>query len=1058
MERIKDSFDDLNNKARPGVTWVSGFNVPGRTDNLRSIDIDGSQMQFEPNSRYYASCTIRRGEAVSIAQLQDLSDDLKGDKFAYVKIADPDIDETCLGIATNYAEPGQIVHIQRHGKFNYLTTDSLLCTEERQKKEVFLKTTGWDFDIVRGQRIFLKKKYDHITQNGENTRDVPVDENGDTFDTDHIDRNKEILKDTADWFTYDYMDSVYNARNTIQIGYLVDAPITSKTRTSYKKVGDKWQDYKGNEVQATLVHIDGDQILDENNELAKKPSPTWNLWLQEIQEDGVTKYVAVDEQVISVELEVTGDTRGPLDNTQFVVTLGESVYFNPIKQDLELTTSHLNQGVFEEVKVLAINKEPKQSPTFRVFQKSEIPEGLEETFIAIRKLDGNTYILPIHWENPDLNTLTQPGDRGYIALSKQFTQSREVAKPNGELITWAPKLEIAPNLTGEITSEVLQTELKKALDFVFQDTETLEFGADAKTIQLGTNGFILTTNKVGGFYDIYVSEPLLKYISATNVQPGNDAEPGTAVLADIRNTSRINVVGVCLSNQNGVHKRGETVKVMTLGRMTTLGNLEKGTKYYLGMNGRITAKSVYWYDHCIPVGTAESANTLLVDIVKEPVHSYSGNFPLGYLKPSVKGFTEDGFCSADGVTKYSKEEFPELYNSLLNWFSEEELKPSNVTQKSFEDLYNKELVSQYTYLPIYIKNILEKIEEIKVDTDYVMDIVPQLEQKVDGFEFTLEDLSDDLTKFLEDFSSYKIQVQEEQESQNTRLTNLETGLELVQGVLKNQDESLQSIETKVDTQTVSITELQQVIVNLNSIIENQSDTLTDQSTKIINLESTIQNQLSQITKMGETIMEQTNQIEGMEDTITNLNGTVESLQSKIDKQTLEINNLYKMVEALKEAIGDKPTDPEPTEPTPSTGEDNSEEEIPTPGSGETDDSENEETPGGTENESGTDTPDEGETEEPEKKEDENVNPEPNEGEEGSDESGEEVKDPETPDGEEETSNGEEPKPEVKDDEPEKEVVENEPENPDEDVETETKEEGVPDTPENPVVEDSKDEE
>ena len=121
MELISNKADALKNKIRPGSIFVSK-----RTDNLKYIDQDGGECWVVPMSRYYAKDIILRGQPVAICQQSDFiqTDDRLTDKYPYVKVYDPNIDEFCIGVATNYAEPGQIVQIQNKGKFNYLTTDS----------------------------------------------------------------------------------------------------------------------------------------------------------------------------------------------------------------------------------------------------------------------------------------------------------------------------------------------------------------------------------------------------------------------------------------------------------------------------------------------------------------------------------------------------------------------------------------------------------------------------------------------------------------------------------------------------------------------------------------------------------------------------------------------------------------------------------------------------------------------------------------------------------------------------------------------------------------------
>lgn len=848
MEKIKRSYDDLHNKIRPGTTWVAAFTQPGNNDDLRSIDSDGSEMRFIPESRYYASCKIKRGQAVSIAQLEDLSESQANNKYAYVKITDPDVDDTCLGIAMNYAEPNQIVQIQRKGKFNYLTTDSILNTEENRKYEIFLNAKGWTYDEVRGQKLFIKKLYENVTQSGkivseesdytDPTKQVLADENKDAFDTDHADES--VAADNSDWFTYDFYDSIYNARNTIQIGYLTDAPTTDVANKGYfirsesqgevhfydsdnqkgeDVFGDKAVVVEYNNSTGKIEIVDGSGPIHEDGKQnwweelkaeGKLPKANEAIWLVkgEIEVDVEiagklekrlkTVYSPVDDQVVTIELDITGDTRGPIDNTQFVLTLGETIYFDTYKHDVDYNkldadrnlvyAPHYNAGIYDELKVVAIAKGNPRSPSFRIFNKTSVKLGanneneLNQGFIAVRKLDGDTYIIPVlthltsaAFEETVMPALIDVNDEGYFKLSKQFSagEYKEYVSTDedGNVIKQLKRADIkfAEEPLNEVNRDSLRVAIKKALKAVYRDDETGNTDCETTDYDIGDNGFFLTTNKVGGYYDIYISSEVLNIVSATEIDHGQFAKAGEAILADIRDSDRLNIAGVVLSNQSGYRKRGETVKVMKIGRIVTLGNLLPGEQYFLGLNGRITAKEQFWYDHSVSVGTAESSNYFIVNVNPHPQHSYSGNFPLGYIKPSVNCRPEQGYLLADGITLYSKQAYPELYKLLLNWFDEEELKPSNIT----EDLYTRYRESQ---VQSALDSLLELYQETAVDLGMLRQ---EYQNKILEIKST-----DDLQ------SSRLNSIESLDKTQNERLNKIEALNELQSTHLAQHDEAI----------------------------------------------------------------------------------------------------------------------------------------------------------------------------------------------------------------------------------------------------------------------------
>lgn len=768
MELIKGRYDDLNNKIRPGAYYVNQ-----RNDNFNYIDKDGAKAQLIPESRYYAVETIKRGQPISIAQKKDLVAfkekfegiwdptgntpdgwDPENDPYSYCKITDPDVDDTCLGIAMNYAEPGQIVSVQSRGKFSFLTTKHP-DFETRKDREVFIdidaykaipfdQITGkyekekseFNFDQVRGQPLYIRKSIETLSLEEDGKLDsrgshTGYDKEGDLHDTDHLDtsRKADAEVDGKAWFTWDYSDSIYNTKNTIQVGYLTDAPTVG----------------------------------------------------------------GADDEVVTIELNITGDTRGPIDNTQFLVTLGEDIYFNKVKQDLDLedeaggydSTSGepdfarlnergepsfnkaLNNGVYDEVKVLAIAEGKPRPFSCKIRVVGEAAQGLtlEDAFIGLRKLDGKTIIIPVVSEPIDFDDLADPNDEGYIKLSKSFLNA------NDEIVQKAPLSIFTPNIIRSAITEGLQ-ELQQS----YHTDEEVEFTSR----EVADGVFEITSNVNEGYYDVYVSHNLLPFISVREIEHGQSAEAGQAILADVRDASRLNVLGVVLTNQTGWHKKGDVVKVLRMGRMVTMGNLKPGTQYYLGLNGRITARPQYWYDFNVPIGIAESCNYFIID-VKEPLRDYSGNFPLGYIKPSNRGLPEKGFALMDGITLYDKRKYPELYNALKNWFDEDDLKPSKITREQF----NATMAQKY----------YEFFGEIN---EYMV----QIHNEASGWRSTMD-------KYLEDFAQYQTDqaqrdvAQDEalgsyQESQAQRDTEQDEALANTASAIRSEEEERATTQAAKD--------------------------------------------------------------------------------------------------------------------------------------------------------------------------------------------------------------------------------------------------------------------
>lgn len=625
MELISNKADALKNKIRPGSIFVSK-----RTDNLKYIDQDGGECWVVPMSRYYAKDIILRGQPVAICQQSDFitTDDRLTDKYPYVKVYDPNIDEFCIGVATNYAEPGQIVQIQNKGKFNYLTTDSKKAKAEGESpREVYIDMTKqtWIYSAMRGQTVY-------------------VSTNVTNFHNDHDSNAEEV--DNKEGITYDFIDSVYSTKNTIQLGHLTDAPNVS---------------------------------VDENGNVI---NPT-----DDLESDHT-------DQVVTLELDVTGDTRGPLDNTQFILTLGEDIEFeystDIAKNDAtELTSPYYDEGIYNEVKAVALATHGPTKAAFGITQKTlQTKVGTPLSFIGVRKLGGKAIIIPVNDANmtfEDLEVkLTDVNDRGYITLLKSYENSNQAPKMYTEGEGENERV-VAIAKDGEVTYDSLIDAIGKALIKLDPDTFEGYTLTKATDTEADITENIITAAVEGGYFDIYESADLVKYFNIKSRCHGSRAPAGTAILADIRDAERTNVIGLVLSNHPGKHFAGETIKVMRTGRFLSHGKFEVGKEYFLGLNGRLTALNQYWYDTCVKIGTVETDHNLIVDI-QEMQHDYAGSVELGSMRPCGQGELltdsegniiqkpERGFILCDGVTRWNVNSDKQyLWEYLLGQYTKEEL-------------------------------------------------------------------------------------------------------------------------------------------------------------------------------------------------------------------------------------------------------------------------------------------------------------------------------------------------------------------------------------------------
>ena len=574
---------------KPGTTFISK-----RTGNFKYVDKDGTECWVVPMSRYYAKETILRGQPVAICQARDFADDdtRANDTLPYVKVYDPDVDEFCIGVATNYVNPDEIVNIQNRGKFDYLTKDSKKAKAEGDNpREVYIDTSKdtWIYDGMRGQTVYVCAK-----------------PNGNNFPNNHDSKVNSI--DSNNTLTYDFIDSVYTTKNTIQLGHLTDAPVS----------------------------FDLDDDVEDRH-----------------------------DQVVTLELDVTGDTRGPLDNTQHILTLGEDISFSYVDEDKDLTDDpNGNWGILDEIKVVAMASKDPEKPVLysliRDLNEEYCPDVTE--FVAVRNIKGKVVIIPFGTEDSeipeDFNAwdLTQANDIGYRTLVKSYCNEITIADRVAKL-----------------------GDLPDAIKAAFESFE--EVGEVTIESRPDDDGKYFVGSNFTGWFDIYESQNLKAFLNVATKSHGSSAVKGTAILADIRDFDRTNAIGVVLSNQPGLHPYNDpeipnTIKVIKQGRVVTKGNLVPGAEYYLSTEGRISIKNQAWYDTSVKIGTAENDHTLLVDI--QPVqHDYSGATPIGYVRPCIDGnVPERGFILADGVTAYSLDDYGELYDYLLSFYTKEELQTS----------------------------------------------------------------------------------------------------------------------------------------------------------------------------------------------------------------------------------------------------------------------------------------------------------------------------------------------------------------------------------------------
>lgn len=396
-----------------------------------------------------------------------------------------------------------------------------------------------------------------------------------------------------------------------------------------------------------------------------------------------------DDNVIKVELQLNGDVRGPIDHTQFFLTVADSF---SVKET-------------DQIRVFAIGNEESSKFSFRVaFDSSkqsydQSASFSSKQFFALRKLDGKTVLITFN-RNSNL-TASSIGD---LILSSElydidknfFKTSLSYGEIINEVVTFEPNWD---------DMESFKNNLHAAFSNAFSQIAERAIGIDpendhAPTIEYNPRNLIITpyqypgetftensfslnleADDASGYYEFYVSEEMKKlFLYSEQFNTGSVYNKGCAVIADNRIPERMNLIGLYNGKKWGkIYNPGDQCLFIKQGTFETSWRQAKenlmvpGTRYYLGQNGKITDEPGKYASHVVSVGVATYNDTIIVDATEDHV-THRGDLPVGHIKPSVNGHAEYGYVLADGITKYNKSYYYDLYDRLLSWYPEKSLK------------------------------------------------------------------------------------------------------------------------------------------------------------------------------------------------------------------------------------------------------------------------------------------------------------------------------------------------------------------------------------------------
>ena len=688
--QIVDGFSDgqncNGNFMRPGSIYVDN-----RNDQIRYVDKDGTEQWCVPVSAYFASEEIKRGEAVSISSRGDLANNpntrsLSDDIYPYVHKTNPDEDESCLGLALNYATKGQLVHVQNTGTIRIHAIDGEYSDGiSWSDKEVIFdgKETDingdnkdnpaiWGFKNVSGQKVYVKKP--------------------------QYDENNQVIPETCGKLTFDFKDSVYTAKHTIQIGYFTDGPLES----TYNKAEN-----------APDGDIENPEDLD--------------VW---------------------IELDVTGDTRGPLENTQFLVELAEP--FTVTEEDsikcfsigqsygaVPKISFNITTGAIEKIRD-NLNDASQNKKIFFSAKRSFLEKN-EETSTSIStsysivpffryETGGTQEETTTNVINSILNEVNNPEDKSFIGVISyngfDGLEASLVSVSDVAIDQQAPDTDlfVISEAIKDSFNGLLSDKEKEKVEWVIVNKDGLttpvetgsnKFNVQFELVNKTAGGTDIENNNYIGSFEYYFSEGLnaSSDIEIIEQNPGSESNAGKAIISDIRTLERSNVFGVyCGGDYGREHAKGEVIALMKMGTIVLPGKqtlkelnftnnplndedtFKNGGVYYLGINGRVYRNLTnLYYDKVVQIaqqiGENEKGTRIVVDVSDAMTSTAdNGGYPIGFIKQAAVIDLNDGtqtfgaeygYLVCDGVTKYSTATYKDLYEFLLSVYPQSFLVDEN---------------------------------------------------------------------------------------------------------------------------------------------------------------------------------------------------------------------------------------------------------------------------------------------------------------------------------------------------------------------------------------------
>lgn len=373
----------------------------------------------------------------------------------------------------------------------------------------------------------------------------------------------------------------------------------------------------------------------------------------------------VNANDILVEINIEGDQRGPIDATQFELELAEP--FTSIEKPVIFALSH---------------EEAHNSVVFIKKLKTDYSEA-EKANIK------NASNIIVHHNRK-------------LVIFKFGDDSRLSFRDMNTIRYFKTQLEDKNAITEVDVSKIENFEgLIEKIVSTLNDTFTGEtFKADPINDEAGHYSTRIKTTEPVSTVDYYFTDAMIMpnhpfHGSVVEYFGCAKSNFGKAVIADIRNPERQNIIGVFNSKNYGkVYGLDDEYKKAIFMRYGRWSSSEKnfaieenkvgsygGLYLYLGTNGEVTRNPYNIFNRQIKIGSILNDTSFLIDPESLNVKP-SAVMPIGGITLCPIINTEDGeaqpvadegYLVCDGETPIEYERFPELYDYLLQYYSKDDL-------------------------------------------------------------------------------------------------------------------------------------------------------------------------------------------------------------------------------------------------------------------------------------------------------------------------------------------------------------------------------------------------